>query len=363
MGLLADTVFLNGQVITVNRSNDVVEALALKDNNIVYVGSNEGVKRFADDAAEVVDLTGRSLIPGFTDAHEHILVRGANELGVDCRSPGVKSIEDIKRLIAERAKITPKGEWIRGWGYDHSKLAEGRHPDRFDLDEAAPCHKVLISRVCCHIGAFNSRALKFADVPDNATEIAGSPVGQRNGMNNGVLFEKAYMEVIAKARPTLDEMLDALAVVNDMLLAEGITCCHDAGGHGASSMQAFQRGVETKRIKVRLVTMLFALMGATADFSDLYIHSGICTGFGNDRLKLGPIKIMIDGSSSGPTAATLEDYTSMPGNRGLICLTQEYIDDVTMRAHMAGYQMTAHAVGDKGITCKNARTPCTRPQR
>ena len=350
MGLLADTVFINGQVITVNKNNDVVEALAVKNNKIVYVGSNGGAKPFADDAAEVIDLKGRSLIPGFTDAHEHILVRGANELGVDCRSPGVKSIEDIKRLIAERAKVTPKGEWIRGWGYDHSKLAEGRHPDRFDLDEAAPDHKVLIVRVCCHIGTFNSNALKFAGVPDDATEIAGSPVGQRNGMNNGVMFEKAYMEVIAKAQPTTDDMVEALAVANDMFLAEGITCCHDAGGHGAPSMKAFQRGVEAGRIKVRLVTMLFALMGETAAFSDLYIDSGIYTGFGNDKLKLGPIKVMIDGSSSGPTAATLEDYTSMPGNRGLICLTQEYIDDVTMRAHVAGYQMTAHAVGDKGIT-------------
>ncbi len=350
MGLLADVAFINGPILTVNKGNDIAEALAIKDNKIVFVGSSASAKQYIDDAGEIVDLKGRSLIPGFTDAHEHVLVRGSNELGVDCRSPGVKSIEDIKKLIAERAKVTPKGGWIRGWGYDHSKLAEGRHPDRFDLDEAAPDHKVLIVRVCCHIGAFNSNALKFADVPDSVTEIAGSPVGQRNGMNNGVMFEKAYMEVVAKAQPSLDEMVEALAVVNDMFLAEGITCCHDAGGHGAPSMKAFQKGVETDRIKVRLVTMLFALMGETADFSDLYINSGIYTGFGNDRLKLGPIKIMIDGSSSGPTAATLEDYTSMPGNRGLVSLTQEYIDDVTMRAHKAGYQMTAHAVGDRGIT-------------
>lgn len=350
MGMLADTVFIHGQILTVNKNNDVVEALAVKGNTIVYVGSAAGAKHFVDDAAEVIDLKGRSLIPGFTDAHEHILVRGGNELAIDCRSPGVTSIEDIKKLIAERAKVTPKGGWIRGWGYDHSKLAEGRHPDRFDLDEAAPDHKVALVRVCCHIGAFNSKALQFAGVADDATELAGSPVGQRNGMNNGVMFEKAYMEVVAKAQPSLDEMVEALAVANDMFLAEGITCCHDAGGHGASSMKAFQKGVEANRIKVRLVTMLFALMGETADFSDLYINSGIYTGFGNDRLKLGPIKIMIDGSSSGPTAATLEEYTSDPGNHGLVCLSQEYIEDVTMRAHVAGYQMTAHAVGDKGIT-------------
>lgn len=350
MGLLADTVFINGQVVTVNQNNDVVEALAVKDNKIVYVGSNAGAKSFVDDASEVIDLKGRSLLPGFTDAHEHVLVRGSNELGVDCRSPKMKSIEDIKAAIAEVAKVTPKGEWIRGWGYDHSKLAEGRHPDRFDLDEAAPDHKVSIVRVCNHIGTFNSNAMKGAGVADDCTEICGSPTGQRNGVCNGVMFEKAFMEVVSKARPTTEEMVEGLGLVNDMFLKEGITCCHDAGGHGAASMKAFQRGVEQGKIKVRLVTMLFALIGETASFSDLYIDSGIYTGFGNDRLKLGPIKIMVDGSSSGPTAATLEDYTSMPGNRGLVSLEEDYIDDVVMRAHIAGYQMTAHAVGDRGVT-------------
>jgi predicted amidohydrolase YtcJ len=287
MSVAADTVFINGQVVTVNKNNDVAEALAVRDGRILYVGGMAGVKPFAAGAGELVDLKGRSLIPGFTDAHEHVLVRGFNELGVDCRSPGVKSIGDIKKRIAERASVTPRGEWIRGWGYDQSKLVEGRHPDRFDLDEAAPEHKVVLVRVCCHIGAFNGNALKFAGVPDDATEIAGSPVGRRNGMNNGVMFEKAYMEVIAKAQPTLEEMLESLSVANGLLLAEGITCCHDAGAYGAVSMRAFQKGVESNRIRVRLIPMLFALMGETADFSNLYIASGMYTGFGNDRLKLG----------------------------------------------------------------------------
>jgi predicted amidohydrolase YtcJ len=349
MNYPADTVFINGQVITVNRTNDTAEALAVKGDAVVFVGTNADARSFMK-GAEVVDLKGRSLIPGFTDAHEHIPVRGGNELGVDCRSPGVKSIEDIKARIAERAKVTPKGGWIRGWGYDQSKLAEGRHPDRFDLDEAAPDHKVLIVRVCCHIAAFNTNALRYAGAADDGLkELAGGPVGQRNGVNNGVMFENACMEVLSTARPSLEEMVDALAVVGGMFLKEGITCCHDAGGHGAPSMKAFQKAVELDRIKTRIITMLFALVGDSTEFSNLYINSGIYTGFGNDRLKLGPIKIMIDGSSSGPTAATVEEYTSAPGNHGLLSLSQEYIDDIVLRAHTAGYQMTTHAVGDKAV--------------
>ena len=349
MGSMADTVFINGQVITVNGRNDTAEALAVKNGLIAFVGGNAEAAPFMQ-GAEVIDLRGRSLIPGFTDAHEHILVRGGNELGVDCRSPGVKSVEDIKALIAERAKVTPKGGWIRGWGYDHSKLAEGRHPDRFDLDEAAPEHKVLIVRVCCHIAAFNTNALRHAGAAgDGLKELAGGPVGQRNGVNNGVMFENACMEVLSTAQPSLEEMVDSLAVVSGMLLKEGITCCHDAGGHGAPSMKAFQKAVELDRIKTRIITMLFALVGESTEFSNMYINSGIYTGFGNERLKLGPVKIMIDGSSSGPTAATVEEYASAPGNHGLLSLTQEYIDDIVLRAHTAGYQITTHAVGDKAV--------------
>jgi predicted amidohydrolase YtcJ len=205
-------------------------------------------------------------------------------------------------------------------------------------------------RVCCHIATFNTNALKYAGASgDSLKELAGGPVGQRNGVNNGVMFENACMEVLSTAQPSLEEMVDALGVISGMFLKEGITCCHDAGGHGASSMKAFQRAVELDRIKTRVITMLFALVGESTAFSNLYINSGIYTGFGNDRLKLGPIKIMIDGSSSGPTAATVEEYASAPGNHGLLSLTQEYIDDIVLRAHTAGYQMTTHAVGDKAV--------------
>ena len=350
MGRLADIAFINGQVITINQHNAVVEALAVKNNTIVFVGSMADAQPFVADAAEVIDLHGRSLTPGFIDAHEHLCIRGANAMGLDCRSPGVASIEDIKQLVRERAGITPKGQWIRGWGYDHSKLIEGRHPDRFDLDEVAPDHPVVLMRTCCHIAAFNSRALAHAGVADDITELAGGPVGQRNGTNNGVMFENACMEVLSTAQPSPDEMVDALSRVNGMLLAEGITSVHDAGAHGAASMKALQRASASGRLQPRVTAMLFALVGDSSNFSNTFIDSGLYTGFGNDRLRLGPIKMMIDGSSSGPTAATLEPYASMPDNCGLLSLTQEYVDDMVVRAHAAGYQVTAHAVGDKAVT-------------
>ncbi|MDR3176726.1 MAG: amidohydrolase [Desulfovibrio sp.] len=346
MARAADTVFMNGQVITVNDVDAVVSALAVRDGRIVFVGDEAGAADFAAGAGEIVDLGGRSLIPGFTDAHEHLLMRGQNELGLDCRFPGVRSVEDIKAKVAERARITPKGGWIRGWGYDHSKLAEGRHPDRFDLDAAAPEHKVLIQRVCCHIAACNSRALEYAGRPDGAGEAAGGFAGQ----GNGVMFEEACAKLVNLARPSPGEMEESLALVNDLLLREGITCCHDAGGYGALSMRALQEAVERDKLKARIVAMVFSLIGGNSGFIDACVDSGLRSGFGNGRLKLGPIKIMIDGSSSGPTAATLEGYAVDPDNHGLLNLTREYIEETTQKVHVAGWQMTAHAVGDKAVT-------------
>ena len=346
----ADKVFINGEIVTVNINNDIKEALAVNENKIIFVGSNEEAKQYIGDKTQVIDLGGKSLLPGFIDAHQHVLIRGSNALGIDCRSPGISSIEELKALVAERAKTTPKGEWIRGWGYDHSKLAEGRHPDRFDLDEVAPDHPVVIVRTCCHIAAFNTKALEKTGTPVDASTINDAPVGERNGKPNGVMFEGAYMEVLGKAMPSMDEMVDALGSASDMLLAEGITSVHDAGGHGFAQMKAMQRAVEEGKLKARVSAMIFALIGDTTPFSDLYIESGIYTNFGNDHLKLGPIKMMIDGSSSGPTASTIDEYTSMPGNHGLLSLTQQQVDDLTMRAHLAGYQITAHAVGDNAVT-------------
>jgi predicted amidohydrolase YtcJ len=346
----SDKVFINGEVITVNRKNEIAQALAVRGNKIIFVGSNQEAKKYIHPACELIDLQGKSLLPGFVDAHQHLLIRGGNALAIDCRWPGVKSIVQLKALVAEKARHTPPGQWIRGWGYDHSKLAENRHPDRFDLEEAAPDHPVILVRACNHIGVFNRKALQMVGLPEDMLSINGAPVGQSHGQANGVMFEAAFMEAASRATPSRQEMNEALGKVDAMLLSEGITSVHDAGGYGFEQMKAMQTALETGTLRSRIYAMIFALSGDRDSFNNYYINTGIYTGFGNERFKLGPIKMMIDGSSSGPTAATLEDYTSMPGNRGLLSLDQEYIDDMVLRAHRAHFQVTAHAVGDRAIS-------------
>ena len=169
----ADLLLLNGRVHTVDANGSVVEALAIAGHRVFASGTSAEIRKLAGPSSEVVDLAGRTVLPGFIDAHVHMGAFGTNKLGIDCKADGMRSIEAIKQAIRERARETPPGTWIRAHGYDHTRLAEQRHPSRWDLDEAAPDHPVIVVRTCVHIAAANSRALELARISDDTPDPAG----------------------------------------------------------------------------------------------------------------------------------------------------------------------------------------------
>jgi len=345
----ADIIFKGGDVITVDGEFSVEEALAVKGNKIVHIGTDSEVMDLAGEKTRIVDLNGRCLVPGFIDSHLHMALKGANELAIDCRYPHVKSIEDIKNLVRKTAENTPKGQWIRGWGYDQSKLLEKRHPNRWDLDEAAPDHPVMLSRACAHISTHNSKSLEKAGIDNDTESPSGGVIEKENGSITGIMKENAHMNMMKIAALNPEEIVTALEIADKLLISEGITSIHDAGGYGKIQMKAFQKAIETGKVNVRLNTMIFAFVD-NLEFVNDYINNGIYTNFGNEKLKLGPIKIMIDGSSSGPTAATFEPYLSRENDCGILSMSQEQVDDIVLRGHLAGYQVTAHTIGDKAVT-------------
>lgn len=347
--MFADHIFYNGRVLTVDSKDSVKEAVAIKDNIIIKVGTNEEILSYKGDKTVVEDLAGKSLIPGFIDSHLHTAVMGANALALDLRSPGVKSIKEIKEKIREAVKKAPKGAWIRGWGYDHSKLEEQRHPNKWDLDEVAPDNPVMLTRVCAHISAHNSQSLSLAGItPDTVCEDP-TTMEKIDGEYSGVMKENAHMAMMKVALLTKEEIIEALKASNGMLIKEGITSVHDSGGYGPVQMEAFQEASEKGLLDIRLYTMIFSFV-ENLNFVRDYLKIGIHTGFGNEKLKLGPIKLMIDGSSSGPTASTLEPYESNPDFSGILSHSQEEIDQVIEKAHLLGWQVTSHAVGDRAVT-------------
>ncbi len=345
----ADLIFINGPVLTVDKDNTIAEAVAVKDDKIVYVGSKDGVAAFQGEKTEVVDLKGRSLTPGFIDSHLHLGVLGMNSLAIDCRYPYVKSVEDIKEKIREMAKVTPKGQWIRGWGYDHTKLAENRHPNKWDLDEAAPDNPVMLTRCCAHISTHNSRSLELMGVDDTTPSPAGGLMERdEQGRLTGVMKENAHMQAMKVAMPTDEELLKAFEVASNDLVKEGITSLHDSGGYGPKQMRLEEQAVRDGVIKQRVNAMIFSFVD-NIDFVESYIAAPEKASYGDHKFRIGPAKLMIDGSSSGPTAATLEPYCSNPNDYGILSMEQEKVDDIILRAHKAGYQVTCHAVGDRAV--------------
>jgi predicted amidohydrolase YtcJ len=345
-GERADTVFLNGRVLTMDPRRPEAEAVAVGGDRILAVGSSGEVRGLAGPAAEVIDLRGRLLLPGFVDSHCHLSRYGLTQLGLDCKARSVTSIADLQRELARVAETIPAGSWIRARGYDHSRLAEGRHPTRWDLDAVTPDHPVHLVRTCGHIGVANTRALELAGIRDDTPDPPGGHFERREGRLTGLMYESAQGPLYEAGRATREELGRALEIVERDWLRAGITSAVDCGGSDGH-FQAWQDRRLAGRQRLRVT--LTVIIGSGRRQGEIFVQTELATGFGDDWLRLGPFKVIVDGSSSGPTAGTRQPYASQPDFSGHINLSQEELDRLFGAAHRAGYQLTMHAVGDWAI--------------
>ena len=344
----ADCVFVNGEVVTVNPGNDVLEAAAVRGNEICAVGTTEEILKLQGPETRVVDLQGNSLLPGFIDSHLHMLMYGTDRLGVDCKN-GVREMADITSRLASRAKETPPGDWVRGWGYNNEKLAESRHPRREDLDRVSQEHPEILVRTCNHISAVNSRALEVLGISRDTPDPEGGTIERdERGEPTGVLIETAHMMAFETSKYSPPAMLEALSIANREFVRLGITSVHEAGGYGPEQMRIMYRAVAAGVVKVRIYAIVCSL-NRSEEFVRRAIDAGLVNGMGNEQFRIGPAKIFTDGSSSGPTCATREPYTSAPNDYGILYYSQEQIDEILGEAHRNGFQITAHAIGDQAV--------------
>lgn len=346
--MYADHVFINGEIITVNPENEIAQAVAIRGNEICAVGATEEILNLCGSETRVVNLRGNSLLPGFIDSHLHMLLYGTNQLGVDCKN-GVQSVDEMAARLAERARNTPEREWVRGWGYNDQKLAEGRHPTRRDLDEVSTEHPIIVVRTCNHISVANSAALELLGITRDTPDPEGGQISRGDdGEPTGVLKEMAHMFAFEASRYSSEDMMEALAIADRDFVRLGITSIHEAGGYGPDQMRAMYQAVAQGRVKVRIYAMVCSL-NRSEEFVGKMVSAGLVTGVGDERFRIGPAKIFTDGSSSGPTCATREPYTSNPNDSGILYYSQEEIDGILGAAHQKGFQITAHAIGDRGV--------------
>jgi predicted amidohydrolase YtcJ len=345
----ADVVFVNGEVITVDQENKVVQAVAVRGNRIVAVGSNQDVLGFIGEGTEVIDLQGKTLLPGFIDAHLHLVLYGLHQLAISCKQDHLHSIDDILAEIRNKAAETPKGEWVRCWGFNEIKVREKRYPTIEELDAITTDHPIFISRACGHICMVNSKALELAGIKEDTPDPAGGVIERDpKGKLTGRLIEAANMNMVDVAKYSEEELKRAMKIASDHFLAAGITSVHEAGTFGPDTFRLMQQAVQARDIRVRVYAMICSLNNSH-DFVDKMVKAGVLTGTGDDRFKIGPAKLFIDGSSSGPTIATRQPYTSNPNNSGILYYSEEEIYQILGDAHKKGYQITVHAQGDRAI--------------
>jgi predicted amidohydrolase YtcJ len=344
-GLYADTVFINGKVITVDDKNSVAFAVAVKNGLVQRVGTDEVVRETIGAKTKVIDLEGKTLLPGLIDSHMHPGSYGVFRIrGVKC-GPDIETVPELLERISEKARNTPKGRWILGYTLDDVKL--GRYPTRWELDEVAPDNPIYIQRRDGHIGVVNSLALTAGGITrDTPDPLHGKIDKDENGEPNGVLREAAkdlvYIEMPEYSKK---EFYDGLKTVFDEFIELGLTTVH-ASMTSTKEFEALQELKKDDELKLR-VCVHFS--GREEGVLEAMIATGIQTPFGDNWLKITEIEWVFDNSTSGRTAAYYKPYVGEPENKGILAYEQDDITDRVTRAHLAGIRVGLDGIGDRGI--------------
>jgi hypothetical protein len=324
------------------------EAIAIKGGKVMAAGPMREIEALVGPATAVQHLRGRLAMPGFYDAHMHLMSLGRAAQHIDLRFAVVTTLDEILRRVAERAAATPPGQWVQGRGYDHTALAEGRHPLRHELDEVAPENPVWLGRCCGHMGVANSAALKLAGVDRDTPRPDGGVIEKVNGEPTGLLQERAQGLVKSVIPvPSLEDLVSAVQSAGERCLSYGITSVMDAcvGAHGGwRDVEAYETAAATGRLPVR---MYMGIAGGPDGIAEEAFAKGRITGTGDDRLKVGPIKFFTDGSAGGCTAAMRTPYAN--GAEGVLILEDRDLDEMVAHYHDRGYQIAIHAIGDAAI--------------
>jgi len=336
-----------------NKTNDIAEAILFEGDKILFVGKTAEALRLADENTEWKDLYGCAVLPGFVDCHIHMAVAGAkinNQIDLS-KKAGITSVSKLLNQVKEAADETENEKWIIGSSYSHESLDEKRHITLEELDKISPQNPVLIIHTSGHISVANSLALKLAR--EKGLDLSQEGVAKDGaGKPCGVLRESAHFEMlnISPVLPDDEELVSGIESFSRGLAKRGVLSAHDAGGFGTATFRTLQKSKIDEKLFCRTYPMLWTLFGKEAQINVAKnsFKSGFFTGLGDNMLKEGPLKIMVDGSSVGGTCATtvplmhLTDVTPAT-------FTQEELDEIFVEGHRLGFQLTAHAVGDKAV--------------
>jgi len=354
----ADAIYTNAVLITMDPSRPPSEtgAVAVKNGRIMAVGEAGEIARLAAARTEIVDLGGKTLLPGFYDPHGHFPnsgVRNAHFVNLNSPPMGpVERIEDLVEALRRKAAELPEGSWVLGHGYDDTLMAEGRHPTRRDLERASEEHPVWIQHTSGHLGVANGRALEAAGIAAGTAKPEGGVIriDPGTGEPDGVLEETA-MDIVKDAVPPFSrtDWLTGLDRAVREFAARGVTTAVIAGCD-RDTLLRLQRGLAGGRLPLRLVCMTRRDVPEIPSPGEA---AGLMTGFGGERMRLGAVKIWQDGSIQGYTGYLSSGYhVPYQGDTSYVgypLRSREALCRMVADAHRDGNQVAIHGNGDAAI--------------
>ena len=347
--LSPDLILTNGTVLTADQNNNQAEAVAVWNGRIGAVGAKSDIEVLGDNRTQIVDLKGRCVLPGLTDPHVHFADGGASMMHrLDCRDfySNVRSIPQIIEKISEQAQSQAPNTWVVAHGspMQDFRMPEGRFPTRHELDVASPNNPVTIN-FGAHITIANSKALELAGVNKSTNAPPGGAIElDDSGELSGKLVERAqYLVRAVVPEYSYEQMKKGILFASERCLSRGITNIHDIVTNH-ESIRAYQELEQASELPIR-VSLLIRVIEAAIQKESL-LNLGIKTGFGNDWLRIGGVKMSIDGGITGHVAKFYEPYVDDPCHEGLIRIEQGELDETVSAYHKAGHRICIHAIGD-----------------
>ena len=334
---MADRVLVNGRIYTFDVAHPNVTALAIQNGRIVYAGDDDGARAMLSPGGELIDLAGRCVLPGLSDAHMHLRWFGQLLNTVDVETDTLD--QAIERVAAYAAR-KPEGDWVQGRGWNHNVWG-GEFPTAAALDAITPQHPVYLGAKSGHAAWVNSAALRLAGIDrQSADPPGGQIVRDASGTPTGILLEEA-IELASRHIP--DPTLEQVVAQTQQALAEaarlGLTSLHDMDD--ALSLRACEVLAERGELPSRIVKSIPLAQ------LDAALEVGLRSGLGSDRLRIGAVKMFADGALGPKTAWMLDGFEGSPDDTGIATTPIEALRDAVLRANAGGLNCAIHAIGDR----------------
>ena len=339
--------FINGNIVTLD-DDKICQAFYVEHDVFKAVGTNEEILKLSNTSEPVINLKGKTVVPGFNDAHMHFLNYAAQKNNVNILN--VPSIDNLINVTKEyiKTRSIPDGHWIISRGWNHNLFSEKRLPTRYDLDKISLLHPIYFARICGHIGVLNSKSLELLSISSSTENPEGGIIDSENGIPTGILRENA-LNLVSSSMPKMPKeqiktllksaFRDALRVGITTIQTEDLTHC----GCLQNLLTAYSELEVEGALPIRFILQLnFPNEKSILEAIDLKLKSNL----GSNLLKIGPVKLFQDGSLGGRTAAMKEEYCDV-ATTGVLIYSQASLDNITSLAHNAGFQITIHAIGDQ----------------